>query len=154
MYRGRNIPRTESYFRKKCPAAHVRQPSTDLSRKSPSPGFRYYHLVEHPRPLVVCRLRLAFTSTCKSSPGCGPRPLGAAPGWRRGHPRCSRCRWNLPEVARDRRRPTQVREHSLPTQPLGTLPGDGDHQLPSMLHPDRLELQQPGRGPANIVVSR
>lgn len=50
MYRGRNIPRTESHFRKKCPAAHVRHPPTDLSRKSPSPGFRYYHLVEHPRP--------------------------------------------------------------------------------------------------------
>src|SRR4029450_4426017 len=46
---------------------------------------------------------------------------------------------------RDRRRPTQVRERGLSTQPLGTLPGS-DQQLPGMIDPDRLQLQQPWPG--------
>jgi hypothetical protein len=52
-------------------------------------------------------------------------------------------------TGQDRRRPSQVRERGLPTQPLGTLPGGGDQQLPGVIDPNRLELQQPGRGPAD-----
>jgi hypothetical protein len=80
MYRGRNIPRTENHVRNKCPAAHVRQPSTDLSRNL-------------------------------------QRPVGVAVT-----PRCSRCRWILPEVARDRRRPTQGQNAASPPSRSGRRP--------------------------------
>jgi len=54
----------------------------------------------------------------------------------------------LARTGGDGRGPAQVGEGGLSTQPLGALAGSGQ-QLPSMVDPDRVQLQQPGGGPAD-----